>query len=45
MIIGSCKCIFFLIPSEYFAFLGDEIIMYCCSGGLVVPLEGVCFGD
>ena len=26
---------------EYFAFLGLEMIMYCCSGGRVVPrLQG-----
>ena len=23
---------------EYFAFFGDEMIMYCCSAGLVTPL-------
>ena len=26
------------LPMEYFAFFGDEMIMYCCSAGLVTPL-------
>ena len=38
---------FIYLPIEYLAFLGDEIIMYCCcSAGLVIPrLVVTCFGE
>ena len=41
---GGAPC----APSEYFAFFGLEITMYCCSGGRVAPLPGAppcCLGD
>ena len=34
------------LPMEYLAFLGDEMIMYCCSAGRVTPrLVPGCFGE
>ena len=45
LLFASCRKFIFL-PMEYLAFLGDEMIMYCCSAGRVTPrLVPGCFGE